>query len=156
MNHLDGIASIFRSHFKYFIKNAFRRFVLEHGTLKFYSEVWNDEDSCIRENLVKMDTSKIVPLHYPDDEDRDAPWNFGLLAIQKPDASASPRIFCYILILSTSLALDSRLICCFDAYQSFRVFRLWSIQLAMCALSTLHTIIHNSFLASWQLSGRLM
>jgi hypothetical protein len=29
----------------------------------------------------------------PDDEDRDGPRNFGLLAIQPPDAAASPRIF---------------------------------------------------------------
>ena len=29
----------------------------------------------------------------PDDEDIDGPRNFGLVAIQPPDAAASPRIF---------------------------------------------------------------
>ena len=103
---------------------------MEYG--KCYSKVWTDEDTCSRENLEKMDNSKIVPWHFPDDGGRDAPWNFGLLAIQKPDASVSPRIFCYILILSTSLALDSRLICCFDSHQPFLVFHQWSDQLAWC------------------------
>jgi hypothetical protein len=78
-----------------------------------------------------MDTSKIVSWHFPD-EDRDAPSNFGLLPIQTPDASVSLRIFCYILILSTSLALDSRLIWCYDAHQPFRIFHQWSVQLAWC------------------------
>ena len=32
----------------------------------------------------------------PDDEDRDDPWNVGLLAIQSPDAAAIPRIFYWI------------------------------------------------------------
>jgi hypothetical protein len=158
MNHLDGTPSIIYSHFKYFIqrthKTIIRRFVLEHGTRKCYSEVWIAEDTCIRENLGKMDTSEFVPWHFPDDEDRDVPWNFSLLSIQNPDVSASPTIFCYILTLSTSLALDSRFICCFDAHQPFRAFRQRSVQLALRALFAFRTMIHSCFLASSQLSGR--
>lgn len=34
---------------------------------------------------------------FPDDEDKDGPRNIGLLAIQPPDATASPRIFYWTL-----------------------------------------------------------